>query len=361
MTDANASSVCMVGAFPPPVHGMATVNEAMRANVAARGSTPIKLDVAADSLSRARLQRLKRTRHVAVGLGRYWLEVLRGRGGTLYAGLSGGWGQLYEALFVASARLRGARIYLHHHSFAYLDRRHPATALLVQLAGPDACHIVLCDCMARKLCAQYSQVGRTVALSNALFVEPVTASRVRTRLGTVGFLGNLSREKGIAELIEVAEGLASRGDSLGVQVAGPCENKEIEQLVRAAARRIPRFEYVGPRYGDDKRAFWESIDVLLFPSKYVNEAAPLVVYEALARGIPVIAWERGCLSSMVPEALLVARDQQFALSALAKLDRWRTHEREYAEACRNASARFSEQLAGAAEAVAELIAEMSSS
>jgi glycosyltransferase involved in cell wall biosynthesis len=347
MNRAGDSGVCMVGVFPPPVHGMAMVNAQMRELLSRCGAEPLVLDLAPASLRRSWFNRLARIGKVAKAFTRYLREMFGGRGRTLYVGLSGGWGQLYEALFVASARLRGARVILHHHSFAYLDRRTLPARLLMRLAGASATHVVLCEKQGLRLRQCYPIASRTRVVSNAAIMDCAVEVKHRTRtcVQKVGFLGNISREKGIMEILAIGERLEDQGAGVEVYVAGPFENVAVEKAVREAAARLHTVKYVGPRYGSEKESFWDLIDVLLFPSTYANETAPLVVHEAMARGIPVIAWERGCLSDMVvPDSgVLVQRDQDFVAATLEWLLTWQREPAAFAEVSKAAAKDFSRQ------------------
>ncbi len=51
---------------------------------------------------------------------------------------------------------------------------------------------------------------------------------------------------------------------------------------------------------EDAEAFYEQIDCLLLPSRY--EGVPLVMLEALARGIPVVGSARDGMRDILPEA-----------------------------------------------------------
>lgn len=329
------SGVCMVGVFPPPVHGMAMVNAGMYELLCSRGVVPFVLNLAPASLKRSWFNRLGRIPSVAKAFLRYLRKILDGNGITLYIGLSGGWGQIYEALFVAMARLRRARIFLHHHSFAYLDRRRLPALLLVRLAGPSATHIVLCERQGQRLTQCYPTASQTRVVSNAAILPLAgrTTHRNRTGVERIGFLGNISREKGIMEVLAIAERLEAQDAGFELYIAGPFENSGAENAVKQTGVRLRTVKYLGPRYGPEKESYWDLIDVLLFPSRYRHETAPLAVYEAMAHAIPVVAWERGCLSDIVPPAagLLVPCDQDFVAVAVDQLLKWRRDPTGFAE------------------------------
>lgn len=70
---------------------------------------------------------------------------------------------------------------------------------------------------------------------------------------------------------------------------------------------------VGKVQSEDKNRFYQQIDLFLFPTRYAVEAQPNVVFEALASGCPVAAFDRGCIAEMLgPESLLVATESDFA-------------------------------------------------
>lgn len=224
------------------------------------------------------------------------------RSRALYMPVLAGRGTLVTIALAGLARLRGVPIALHHHSFAYLDRRWRILAWLVGAAGPHAEHVVLCETMARRLREQYG-VRRTRVVGNAAFAAPPARSpEACDRPPTLGFVGALSREKGLDAFLELARRAAPDVRAL---VAGPKVDGEAETLLAAASRELSDSLIRRPA-SDDRDALFAGIDLLILPSRYRHEAQPLVVLEALARGIPVIAAGRGCLPGMArPPALTV--------------------------------------------------------
>jgi glycosyltransferase involved in cell wall biosynthesis len=165
---------------------------------------------------------------------------------------------------------------------------------------------------------------RSVVLRNPIAAP---AADFRRRSGTarerglsVGFLGKRTRDKGF----DLAVDLLKDPAVARLVVAGP-------------GARLPddsgRVLDCGAVQAEDlDRIFWNEVDVLVTPSRW-PENAPLVVAEALARGVPVIAAARGGIPEMldvpggVAGALLDDWTATSASAALAGLCRPADYER----------------------------------
>ena len=333
--------VIMVGTFPPPVQGMSAMNAAVRDLMIDAGGKPVVIDLSPASLDRRWFVRLWRVTRVARKF-RTFLRLLREhrRASTVYLSLSGGWGQILELPFVALARLLQARLIFHHHSFAYVDRPRALTRMLFRTAGVDATHVALCKLMAKKLRSGYRNVGRIVVVSNAAILKvPYTAAFSQKQAArTIGFLGNICFEKGILEFLEAAGQLETNAPAIQALIAGPFQTPEVEAVVRERLAQLKSCAYIGPQYGADKKAFYDRIDVLLFPSKYVNEAEPLTVYEAMMAGVAVIAWDRGCLKSMVSgnAGTLIEREDDFVAAACRQIRCWSSAPEQFRQVSQSA-------------------------
>lgn len=247
---------------------------------------------------------------------------------TLYLGFSGGFGQLMDVPFIALAQLFGMEIYFHHHSFAYINRPTWYTRLAIRCA-PRGRHLVLCDMMRTELARIYDlPPERVQVLSNLGLIElaepaPHGAGR-QTEDDTihVGFLSNITAAKGIFTFFEVVRLAQEMNIPVCARIAGPVE-AAIRERFDAELARTPCVRYLGPAHGAQKQDFFRSIDVLLFPTTYHNEAEPLVVLEARSHGASVVAYARGCIGAMIDECsgLLVPADADFAEAAVPYLHR----------------------------------------
>lgn len=328
---------------------MSTVNELMAKRLRSIGArvrvfdlAPVALVAEGHSIDYG----ARKASLVLARLAQFVARCLTDRPGAVYFGLSGGVGQLFELPFALVARLFRLPVFFHHHSFAYLDSPNLITKALFACA-PKGVHIALCQQMGRKLSAGYGVLsGRIQILSNAammdlsLEVEPGVSFPLRT----IGYLGNISTEKGIGEYLAVMEMLSETSPGIRGLVAGPFADAGAERLHKARMSGKSKVEYLGPVYGADKVRFLNRIDVLLFPSRYANEAEPLTIYEALANGVPVIAWDCGCIGEVLSGrgGLVVPRGEDFVTAATTCIKRWVMDEEEFFQSSLAARARFSE-------------------
>ncbi len=347
-------TVFLIGTQPPPVHGMAMVNAAVAQRLGESGFTVRVLDIAAGGLGRDAATRLGRLWRVAGAALRFAAGVVSAPRPLLYMSVSGGWGQVYETVFALIARLRGAPVVLHHHSFRYIDRPAARTHWLSRAAGRRARHVALCPGMAARLAEAYG-LDQVQALSNAAWLPPMDPGSAADNETPkrLGFLGTLTPEKGVGTAIKLA---ARLGAPYRLTLAGPFPDASTEAEVRGEAAGQGQVEFPGPLYGADKDAFMADTDVLLLPSQ--TEAEPVVVLEALARGIPVLASDAGCLPHLVaaPAGLTAPPGDAFIQAAQAQLADWSAHPDRFAAARTAARARFEALQAEAADGVEELLA-----
>jgi glycosyltransferase involved in cell wall biosynthesis len=353
------SQVFMVGALPPPVNGRSLIHGFMRDKLLGCNACVVSIDLAGKSVRRTWAVRLGvwRIAKIGTGLLRYCAASLRQPGATLYITLSGGPGQVIDLLFTLIGHCTNARIFVHHHSFAYIDRPKVLTRLLIRSAGRRATHVVLCAGMAMALKATYPRIENLVVISNAAFLPNIAPIRERKIPNRLGFLSNISFEKGILEFLDVMQRLCAQETQIRGYLAGAFEDVRVEKKVKARLKELRQVEYVGAKYGREKSEFFQAIDVLLFPTKYANEAEPVTILEAFAHGVPVIGWERGCIASLIRgvEGLLVPRSADFVSAAVQQVLAWRRAPEEFVAASKAAAYTFVQVEGRGSEALTKLL------
>jgi glycosyltransferase involved in cell wall biosynthesis len=335
------NKVFMVGAFPPPVHGMSAVNSTVYKLFVQSGIDPVVIDMGSGTLNRTiriRISRLVKVLRACIKI----LKEPNLKGQPLYMSVS-----MYDFPVVIAARIRGMRLYLHHHVFLYLDRYKFLAKMFFLLAGNEATHITLCNKMGELLKAKY-RLKRIERVSNSVFFG--SSSGVFSKNGVIeniGYISNISEEKGIYEFIHLFEELQRQGCQVNAYVAGPFENIETEREVKDKIDNNGAIHYVGAKYGEGKDQFFQDIDVLVFPTKYKNEAESLIVHEAMRVGVPVAVYGRGCLSEIVESAggIVVPRSFVFDKIAAKEIIKWINNPTLYNEACENAVKEYNDRRA----------------
>lgn len=288
--------------FPPPVHGMANVNLAIFKIMKAQADVDVfKVDTSPPLPSKY-FQTVCWLLCKALFLPLLIIKLLFGliilKHRVVYRAINGGSGQIFDLFFIAVSRVFGVRIFIHHHSFNYLSKQSRLFALLNIVAGDQCVHIVLGEEMKKALSSRYGVDSSNIRIiSNLAFMDQVDglAFEVQDEKIRIGHLANLCEEKGVDVYLSVCEQLVDNLDFETV-LAGPFATESSKLLYKKNKHNVT---YHGPLYGDEKKEFFRSLNVFLFPSKYINEAEPLVLYEAAQYGGLLIGTERGCMKSVI--------------------------------------------------------------
>jgi glycosyltransferase involved in cell wall biosynthesis len=293
-------TIVTVVALPPPTHGQAVVNQAI-VDALSSTSLPIKVvNTSPGALQKGLSYHVTRMRlHILRAIP----AILNAKNGLLYGVVEPGFGIGYNFLTILFARAMYLRIVLHHHSALYtktFDRRFD---WLSRLAGKRTLHVALDEFMAKDIRARYPFAGNVVVAHNASHVAQPILEQPKTRTLTCGFMSNLSREKGLDTFFDCLRAARSTGLDLRAILAGPPTSQEADRMIAAARDEFgDMLEVVGSVSGASKQAFFRSIDVFLFPTRYKVEGQPLVILEAMSYGVPVVATHQGYCAELVGNA-----------------------------------------------------------
>jgi glycosyltransferase involved in cell wall biosynthesis len=339
-------------ALPPPTHGQALVNAAVVERLKGLNDARVTvIDTGPGQSTRNLIYHTTRACRVAAAL---CGEIQRARheSRTVYTVIESGWGKLYNLLILGAGRLLGYRLILHHHTSAHILGDSLSFRWLARLAGPRTIHVVVGLSMASDLKRRYPEIREVMIVHNACVVPlpqkatPVGTEPPRLRLG---FLSNLSREKGLDIVLEVLRAGKSAGLDIVLRLAGPATTTEAAAEIAVAKEEFgPALEVLGPVSDEAKTEFYENIDLFLFPSNYRYEAQPLVVIEAMAHGRPLIVSDRGYIAELVDGAAEIAGDRLAFVSTTIDLCRqWSANSEMLHRRAEASHARFIELRANA--------------
>jgi glycosyltransferase involved in cell wall biosynthesis len=347
----------MICTFPPPLHGQSMVSESLREHFRGVGYTVSSHDI---SPGRRRAWRYHARRIATVlAAGR---SLIVSRDTPVYLSSEAGFGVFYLIYLILCARLGSKKLILHHHVFSYIRDYSFWHHVAIRLAGRECYHILLSPYMDKHFQRQFGEQHRRLVVYNSVFVDRSLrrgrSSHTESAPLHVGFLGRLERAKGFDIFLDVMRRLKDEPDFHFV-VGGDYANSPYADELAAVQRQLgERLHLAGFVDGECKVKFFSELDVLLFPSRYANEASPMVCFEALAMGVPVVAADIGAIGDIIPPAggEVLVLDDAFATKVTERLRDLAVDRRRLAEWRHGAAATFETLDARGQEALRQLAA-----
>jgi glycosyltransferase involved in cell wall biosynthesis len=338
MTKVNGTAIVVMAPLPPPVTGMTLLTQ--KVVEALRETGPTTVLNWSPGFSRKGLKfRLVRTARFFQSLARL---VRRGRvhEQRLYTVSNSGAGLYFTQLLVYFARRLGYQVYLHHHSYAYIDRFDRRMARIDRWMQASGTHVVHCQKMIDDFRRRYDSRTQFATVLPSVVSIPVAAPRQSPHQPfRLGHLSNLTIDKGLEDVLQTFRKLHDMNRDVRLDLAGPVQPGEARELLQSAVAAYPSLvNHRGPIYGEEKSRFFAEIDAFLFPTRYRNESWGIVLHEALAAGVPVITYDRGCTRVVVGShaGKVLGQDEDFVEVAADQIQRWMHHANEYSAASRAA-------------------------
>lgn len=119
---------------------------------------------------------------------------------------------------------------------------------------------------------------------------------------TLLFLSNLMTEKGVFLAVEAFKSLVKNSKDLFLTIAGAPYNKNenrLKKILESDEILRSRVKYFGPVLGEMKYRLFTQADIFVFPSYFREECFPLVLLEAMAAGLPVVASSVGAVDKII--------------------------------------------------------------
>jgi glycosyltransferase involved in cell wall biosynthesis len=219
---------------------------------------------------------------------------------------------LRDWVFMVTARLAGAKVICHYHGTLHTwfpsgeTRSGRAIGRLLMSAAHRV--IVLSPTYQREMRKAWKRDDLVwapnmadVALFRDLSADtpaPWLAPGDRAAL----FVGRLSAPKGVYDLFDAVPRVIERHPEVRFVLVGVAENDAMETVIRAEAERrgiAPRITFLGALEGLPKATAFVTSQMVVVPSW--TEGFPLVIPEAMAAGLPIIATAVGAIPDFVED------------------------------------------------------------
>lgn len=139
------------------------------------------------------------------------------------------------------------------------------------------------------------------------------------------FIGLITEDKGIFDLVEVARLLRERGHRFTLYIVGEGLPEEISRLKQLISRyNLSGFvQLTGVIVGVEKFKLLQRTTIFLFPSYFRAETQTNVLIEALAVGVPVVAYDWGGINTIIDQGvngyLVPLRDKEAFCLAIERI------------------------------------------
>ncbi len=197
-----------------------------------------------------------------------------------------------------AAAIAGLRVPVLYH--AHICLAGPVRWLAgLSLAGMNAEVLAVCKLVAES-CRLFVDARRISVVYNGVEAPDPVVPRVTRRSPNVGCIGRIAPEKGQLEFLRAASLIHRARPDCRFSICGAPLFQEsaalrYERQVRAAAEGLP-VEF--PGWVTDVYAALANMDLLLVPSVW-QEPNPVVILQAFAAGVPVIAYRAGGIPEIV--------------------------------------------------------------
>lgn len=325
-SDNDRPRVLMVGPTPPPIGGIATQVRLLLSSPLVRSFSVIHLNPDVPVAAAGSRPPVVRRMLASLRLVAHFLRTLHTTRVKLVHVHASSFPGFYEkALLAAMGKAIGRKAVLHLHGGAFeRSWQHSRAKWAIRwfLSRPDA--IVVPARRWADVIAQASPAASVEMVPNSVAVRLYYPPLPRDdRMLRILFVGWMIREKGIFDLLEAIARMGAGLSSFEVHMVG--DGRDMAQFKNAvAARNLSGvFKLHGWQDGDEKLRSFRTADLFVLPSHV--EAFGVVLLEAMAAGLPVVATRVGGIPEIVTHRVqgeLVERgDVRMLASTLERLCR----------------------------------------
>jgi glycosyltransferase involved in cell wall biosynthesis len=296
---AEPQRVIAMAPTPPPVFGHSvltlSVLDSLRRLGLLAGHIDTRDDRSLDNLNRLDVE------NVRLGLLAAWRLVVlmrRNPGAGVYVQISqGAWGFMRDALWMWIASAARRPIYIHLLGGRFREFHDESGPLMRRFIRTTIRRATASWVLTPSLKGSFTGIAdpARVGVLGCKVVDPMNGNKpapARDAPPRILFLSNLRPGKGHDELLAALSALGERAAGWHVRLVGEHDRETAERVRAWIASRPqpgPEVELIGAQTGAAKAEQLAWANVFAFPTSYRNEGQPLVVLEAMAAGLAIVA------------------------------------------------------------------------
>jgi len=321
------TDILFVCQLPPPVHGAALMNErvlSLARHIASIDLLPISMNEPISKLGRFSFGKVARS---AALIFRLVSRLVARRPRMVYIPFTVyGFAFVRDTAFVAVCRLFRIPRVFHLHMAGLRSRyeRSAAYRFLANFAFKGATVIHVSERMYQDI-EPIAKKVRLQILPNGIpdpFPGAGPASKVVGSPPRVLFFSNLLIDKGPLDLLEASRLLTADAVEHHVLFVGDPRQETVSTTLRGAQAETPELVTILPGvFGHQKWPLLTSADIFVLPSW--SECLPLVILEAMAAGLAIVATDVGGVADLLDDGkagvLIAPHDPVEMAAAIARL------------------------------------------
>jgi glycosyltransferase involved in cell wall biosynthesis len=204
-----------------------------------------------------------------------------------------------KALFMAIARLCRVPYIIHIHAGGFPDfYNHDCSSFgkwIIRDFIVSASQVVVLTSQLKSW-ARSAGAKQITLLPNFVVQDENKDSKAQALPGRILFLGRLTAEKGVFDLLEVAYQLEQEGLSFSINLAGEGNVKQVKERINTLSLQ-DKIDLPGWLSGADKARALDEAEIFVLPS-YV-ECLPMGILEAMKAGLAVVATNVGGIPDQI--------------------------------------------------------------
>jgi glycosyltransferase involved in cell wall biosynthesis len=299
--------------LPPPLHGVSLCNEIVKELCFSSSSFESEIIVTNYSSNISELTKFS-LRKIFVMLQKYFeliYLIFTFRPDKAYFVISPHGAAFYrDLIFITTLKLARVKLVYHLHGKGIAEK-----SFFLQNIFRFCFNNADLICLSPLLAKDVENVAQHASISivmNGVHAELVDLEWLQlekssivdgTRPVRIAMLSNLQWFKGVDYFLHLAKALLQTRTDVEFHLAGPFTatftSDDYADFQRDLGDLAERFIYHGALYNSEKDRFMSAMDILVHPTR--NDALPLVIIEALAAGLMVVATPQGGIPDLLAD------------------------------------------------------------